>query len=123
VQFAFEDGGWSYCGEMGVGLGVAAEADPFADAAEAGDSTFGEAGGKAGFWGGSLGAEQSDCPPYGESPVKITGKVSGGPISVAVDSEGGFSDPNVSAGADAIELSAQGKAGKKRCIKMSTTWW
>jgi hypothetical protein len=122
VNFGFGWDGWSYCGEMGVGLGVSAEADPFADPAEAGDTNFGEAGGKAGFWGGGLAAEQSDCPPYGESDVKVTAKVSGGPITVAVDSENGMAKPAVSGSADAIELKAQGKAGKRRCINGSWGW-
>ncbi|MBJ7330843.1 MAG: hypothetical protein JHC95_13160 [Solirubrobacteraceae bacterium] len=105
---------WSFCSEIGVGVGGGWEADVHAGAADTGGSIVAEITGKAGWIAGTVGGEMSlDC-----FNVKGSAKVQAGPVKAQIDTEGtpdwgGASAENVTE----IGGKVEGKVAWKQCAQ------
>ena len=80
------DADWSVCGEAGLGLGGGADLDFMGGAADTGGTAFAELTGKAGWVGGTIGAELD----LGCMNAKAGAKVMVGNVTVGADTGGGF---------------------------------
>jgi RHS repeat-associated protein len=107
------DADWSVCAEAGLGVGGGADLDLNGDAADTGATAFAEITGKAGLFGGTLGAELD----LGCLNAKGSAKVMVGDVTVGGDTGGGFA-----AGVSQNDLPMpgarlEGKVGLKVCKK------
>jgi RHS repeat-associated protein len=107
------DASWSACLEGGLGLGGGVDIDLVGGAQDSGGAAFAELTGKAGWVGGTIGAELGlDC-----LNAKAGAKVMAGPITIGADTGGGIS---VGGGQNDLPMPGarlEGKIGIKACKK------
>jgi RHS repeat-associated protein len=111
-SITWEEGlGW--CQEVGAGAGGGFEVDLLGKP-DQGQYYVTEGSAKFGIIGGSLGVEETWCPPKGVVDTKYVGKVSAGPIAGQYDSKDGVSGLQISKAG--LEL------GAKTVYKECDTW-
>jgi RHS repeat-associated protein len=107
-----EDANWSWCAELGVGLGGGVDVDLAGGAAETGGTIAAELTSRMGWAGGTVGAELDlDC-----MNIKGSARYQYGPVALGIDNQGsvsaGYSSPENHVGGQ-----WQGKIAYKRCAK------
>ena len=107
------DADWSVCGEAGLGLGGGADLDFMGGAADTGGTAFAELTGKAGWVGGTIGAELD----LGCMNAKAGAKVMVGNVTVGADTGGGFAGGIGQNDLPMPGAKLEGKIGIKGCKK------